>query len=721
MPFGLRNAAHTFQRFLDQVLRGLENCFAYVDDILLASRSESEHLQLLRKVFTRLAQYGIKVNPEKCVLVSQSLVFLGHLVDQHGIRPAPDKVTAIQRFPPPATIKQLRQFLGMVNFYRSFCPKLAVILRPLDAIVSSSSKNIDWSYSASNAFRRAKSILAKSTLLHHPYPKAPLSLMVDASDQAIGAVLQQRVNSTWQPLAFFSKRLQDHQKRHSTFGRELLAAYSAVRHFRAAVEGRQVILYTDHKPLVRAFENPSQGLNDREIRQLDFITSMQVHMRHLKGKDNVLADALSRKLCASVNHSSIPSAKQVAIAQSTDDELLWVKEHSALNMVPEVVRGCTYPLWKDHWVTPPRVYLPASLRTMVFQSIHGLSHPGVRATKRLLTSLFVWPSMQRDIADWTRACVPCQRAKVHRHTKSPPKEFPLPSARFDHIHVDIVGPLPSSDGYKYLLTAIDRFTRWPEAWPIADVSAKTVAETFLVNWVARFGVPRQIITDRGKQFESHMWSALNRLMETQHTPTSAYHPQTNGLVERFHRQLKAALVARTHAVGIKWTVALPLVLLGIQAALKYDLGLSPAEMVYGSSLRLPAEFMAPTVSSAEMDPTNFTGVLKAAMRKLRPIPPRQNTGTTFVSQRLRDCSHVFVRDESTTGSLAPRYSGPHLVLCRTEKTVTIEHDGKRLTVAIDRTKPAFLINDPQSTATATPKRQVRFRLPHLNLPTRPQL
>uniref|UniRef100_A0A5S6R3F8 Reverse transcriptase domain-containing protein n=1 Tax=Trichuris muris TaxID=70415 RepID=A0A5S6R3F8_TRIMR len=120
MPFGLRNAAQTFQRFLDQVLRGLENCFAYVDDTLLTSRSESEHLQLLRKVFARLAQYGIKVNPEKCVLGFQSLVFLGHLVDQHGIRPAPDKVAVIQRFPPPATIKQLRQFVGMVNL--CLCP-----------------------------------------------------------------------------------------------------------------------------------------------------------------------------------------------------------------------------------------------------------------------------------------------------------------------------------------------------------------------------------------------------------------------------------------------------------------------------------------------------------------------------------------------------------------------------------------------------------------------
>ncbi|KFD66796.1 hypothetical protein M514_20940 [Trichuris suis] len=261
--------------------------------------------------------------------------------------------------------------------------------------------------------------------------------------------------------------------------------------------------------------------------------------------------------------------------------------------------------------------------------------------------------MQRDIAQWARSCVHCQQAKVHRHTKSAPKKFPLPSARFDHVHVDIVGPLPLSDSCKYLLTAVDRFTRWPEVWPVRDISARTVAETFLANWIARFGVPRQITTDQGRQFESHLWTALNKLMGTKHTPTSAYHPQANGLVERFHRQLKTALIARMHALGIKWTLALPLVLLGIRAALKADLGLAPAEMVYGSSLRLPAELIAPTSGLANVDPTDFTGVMKAAMRTLRPTQPRLNTGATFVSQRLKDGSQVFVREEGAPGILTP--------------------------------------------------------------------
>ncbi|KHJ41296.1 integrase core domain protein [Trichuris suis] len=300
-----------------------------------------------------------------------------------------------------------------------------------------------------------------------------------------------------------------------------------------------------------------------------------------------------------------------------------------------------------------RVYIPGALRKAVCIAVHGLSHPSIRATKRMMVARYVWPGIQRDVAQWTRSCLHCQRVKVQRHTRSPPEEFPLPSARFDHVHVDIVGPLPTVDDSRYLLTAVDRFTRWPEAWPLQDISAQTVAQTFLTNWIARFGVPLQITTDRGKQFESHVWSSLNKLLGCQHAPTSVYHPQANGLVERFHRRLKTALIARMQATGIKWTAALPFVLLRVRTALKANIDLAPAEMVYGSTLRLPAEFIVPARDASIVDPTNFTSVLKTAMNKLRPIPPRRNSTAIFFSKAMKDCSHVFIRDPAPTGALTP--------------------------------------------------------------------
>uniref|UniRef100_A0A5S6Q7Y9 Integrase catalytic domain-containing protein n=1 Tax=Trichuris muris TaxID=70415 RepID=A0A5S6Q7Y9_TRIMR len=281
------------------------------------------------------------------------------------------------------------------------------------------------------------------------------------------------------------------------------------------------------------------------------------------------------------------SADEIARAQSEDPELDWVKSHTSLRLVAEPVDGCAYPIWKDVSSPEPRVYVPAALRLALFRAIHGLSHPGIRATKRLFLS----------------RC--CRIA-------------------------------PPSEGFNYLLTAVDRFSRWPEAWPIRDTAAQTIAETFFSNWIARFGMPLRITTDR-----------------IRHIPTSSYHPQANGLAERFHRHLKAPLTARMQAVGVKWTMALPLVLFGIRTAVKAVLGLALAEIVYGSALRLPAEFLTSSAPPPARDPTAFTDRLKAAMRALRPAPPRHSRNPVFVSKSLKDCSHVFILEPGLTSGLAP--------------------------------------------------------------------
>jgi hypothetical protein len=243
MTFGLRNAGNTFQRLMDRILDSLSYCFVYLDDILVASTTLLEHEQHVREVLQRLREAGLVLNAEKCVFAVAELDFLGHHITAAGITPLLSSVDAILLHPLPTNIKQLQAFLGVVNFYRRFVPAAARILRPLTETLRGSPKPtavIEWSPSMLEAVKAAKAALSKAALLAHPDPQAELALAVDASAEHVGAALQQRRSSAapWQPLGFFSRKLEPAQMKYSAFDRELLACCAGIRHFRFMLEGR---------------------------------------------------------------------------------------------------------------------------------------------------------------------------------------------------------------------------------------------------------------------------------------------------------------------------------------------------------------------------------------------------------------------------------------------------------------------------------------------------
>ena len=313
------------------MFRGLDFVFVYLDDILVASSSAAEHLAHLQQVFARLQHYGLVVNAAKCLFGQSQIDFLGHLITSRGATPLPLKVRAVHDFARPTTMKGLQQFLGMVNYYHRFISAAATILQPLYTATRGRVQLIRWTALMDAAFQKAKIALSEATMLVHlPCADAPLALTTDASDLAIGAVLEQFVDQSWQPLAFYSRQLWPPERKYSTFDRELLALYLAVRHFHFSLEGH---------------------------------------------------------------------------------------------------------------------------------------------TFALITSKFVWHQVRKDIRTWARSCVPCQTAKIHKHVKAPLAPFAVPNRRFEHIHVDLVGPLPLLQSCSYLFTIVDRFTRWPEAIPLANSSA----------------------------------------------------------------------------------------------------------------------------------------------------------------------------------------------------------------------------------------------------------
>jgi cleavage and polyadenylation specificity factor subunit 1 len=259
MTFGLRNAGNTFQQQMDRIMAGLDFVFVYLDDVIIGSHSVEEHVQHLRILFQRLQASVLVINREKCVL---EVEVLGHHVNVTGVAPIASRVAAILEHPQPTTVKELQGFLGVINFYRCYVPTAARILKPLTDQLKGNPKPaavVRWTIETQVAFGAAKAALAGSVQLIYPSPGAKNFLLVDASSKHIGAALQQRPYpaAPWQPLGFFSRKLDAMQVKYSAFYRELLACVSGFRHFRHLLEGRQFTIYTDHKPLTYALSRTS--------------------------------------------------------------------------------------------------------------------------------------------------------------------------------------------------------------------------------------------------------------------------------------------------------------------------------------------------------------------------------------------------------------------------------------------------------------------------------
>ncbi|BHF84802.1 hypothetical protein SprV_0902795400 [Sparganum proliferum] len=241
----------------------------------------------------------------------------------------------------------------------------------------------------------------------------------------------------------------------------------------------------------------------------------------------------------------------------------------------------------------------------VFKTLNGLSNPGVRASRNLLAERFVWPGMNKAVKAWVRSCLSCLRSKLQRHNKSSTGTFLSPDARLCHMHLDVVGPLPPSNGFTYLLTS------WSEAIPLPNSQAETIVKPFVNRWVAMFSALSTIPTDRGAQFESALFQTLLNYLSSKRIRRTAYNLAAIDVVERSHRRLKTALRA-VDDPG-EWLDNLHLALRGIRAAMKSGLGCRAAELVFGTTLRLAGEMVTPNSRGADETSDNL-------VRRLRQFP-----------------------------------------------------------------------------------------------------
>ena len=821
-PFGLKNAGQDFQRLMDAILGDLPRVYVYIDNILIASESQEQHLEDLEAVFKTLSENGLVVQRSKCVLGVPSLKFLGYKVDSTGISPLPHRVDAIRSTSPPTSVKELQRFLGMVGYYRRFVPKAAAHMYHLFEALKGKPKTLDWTLQCQESFDAIKEALAKATLLFHPRPGAQLALTTDASNLAVGGVLEQRGPLGWEPLAFYSSKLKENEKLWPPYDRELLGAFKGIRHFRDMVEGRAFTLYTDHQSLVPSLAKKTDPQTARQTYQLSCISEYTTDIRYVQGKANLVADALSRPNEVNPSVNSISSASSSAAAATTDEYLDQnasgtrsnsniessssspistyasavigdePRRESTPNSAPEPSSStltCTssqnsisttsgslestlanraasaarteasvadlncvvasigdlninweeiaqqqpldpefrqlransrsglqfksidigrHSLIVDISNGPYRPYIPFAYRRRLFDAIHGLGHPGVERTRQAMCAKFIWPSIRQDTSNWARQCLPCQKSKVTKHVTPPIGDFKVPNRRFQHINLDLV-TLPVSNGFRYLLTAVDRFTRWPIAVPLIDMTAQSVIDAFSYGWVQHFGIPATITTDRGAQFSSELFTQLAKVWGIQTLMTTPYHPEANGLVERFHRRLKEALLALGNESPEDWFWRLPCVLLGIRTTLKPDVGASPADLVFGEGLAVPGEILPSTPADDPQLSRQRAAALadvRLEVSRLQPVPTSAHRKPlVHLPQDLQTCTHVFVRRGGVQPTLSTPYVGPYRVISRNEANFKVAIPGRTAeTVAICRVKPVFASVDAAEEAEPAPGR-----------------
>ena len=706
MPMGLRNSPQSFQKLISHVLDGLESVWVYLDDILVFTKDEPSHQVAVRQLLSRLDAAGLAIAPGKCIFSVPALDFLGYRLDQFGLAPLPRKVDAITSFPTPTKPKMLMGFLGACNFYRRSLPQLdgksaAEVLQPLYDMCKKSEPTKKFTTiwkqrDGDHHFENAKKLMKLAVKLNHPNPALPLSIASDASKIAVGAVLQHWEEGQWKPLGYFSRHLTPAQSRWSTFRRELLGVKEAVRHFNVEIAGRHCIIYTDHRPLVDAFRSKdTQAYDPIAYNHIMEVANFTSDVRFLSGVMNNVADVLSRpnpEVMGSVYNMPTPEVASVEATLDPEADTITFEtvDHRALaesqNQCPEVAthRAGQHPrsvnmadvefipgqiLFCEIATGKSRPFVPKQWRDKVTSILHGLNHPGPKATARKVESRYYWPSLQSDVAQWARKCKGCQASKSSKTIIPPLDNKPIRHGRFQSLQIDVVGPLVVSEGQRYLLTVIDRASRYFDAFPMPVATSAQCATAFIRGWVRHFGVPLQAESDQGKPFIANLWRELHKRLGVIVSYSPVYRPAAVGHVERQHKELKAGLKAVLVQMASEhqedWMLALPWTLLGRSTTYQPDIGASPAELVFGSDPRLPGDL---AVSHDQpLDVSKLLAELKANANK-KPVETSLHTvPKPYFPPSAQTCTHVWVKIAKKT-PLGPVKEGPYPIIERVGKS-----------------------------------------------------
>ncbi|PAA55822.1 hypothetical protein BOX15_Mlig019225g1 [Macrostomum lignano] len=635
MPFGLVNSPATFTRLMAAVLdkQMWKTCLVYIDDLLVWSTDVDEHLRRLEEIFSKLRQANLCLKPQKCHFLQKQVKFLGHTLSAAGISTDEEKVQEVKNWPTPRSSTELHSFLGLCGYYRKFIKDFAAIAAPLTRLTTKDAK-FEWKTEQQLAFETLKERMTSSEVMAHPdfSPDAgEFILDTDGSSKmGIGAVLSQvQPDGAERVIAYGSKTLNQAERNYCTTRLELLAVVTFIMKFRYYLLGKAFCLRTDHSSL-QWLKNFSDA-EGQVARWLEKLAPFQYRIVHRPGRSHGNADAMSRKpvrrhfgaetcpACAQhpegLNAVEFErfSAGNLASEQDQDDDLRTVKEALGSNLFPDKSETAWSPLARAVWTRKDdlvlqenvllvrnkdrrdeyQMVLPRKALDRILKTLHegvGGGHMGFAKTKFKVLQRYWRPGLSRAIEEYIRGCATCCKSKPGKRNRAPlqPLTFAAP---FDCVMMDIVGPLPRSKaGNIYLLTVQDSFTKWPDAYPLRNQKARTVARALFNRWISQHGCPSTLHSDQGRNFESQVMREMCRILEIRKSRTTAYHPSGNGQVENFNKSLKSILKCCLEDSGRNdWEEFVSSALMAYRSSVHRATGYTPHYMVYGTEMRLPID------------------------------------------------------------------------------------------------------------------------------------
>ena len=603
-PFGLSQAPAYFQRLIHEVLKGITFAFGYLDDILIFSPDNKTHLEHLEIVFQRLREADLKLKASKCNFFKKHIQYLGHLVSGEGIEPLAEKLEAVRKMPPPTTPKEVRQFLGLVGYYRKFVPKFADIARPLTNLTKLDIP-YEWTTRCQEAFEFLKEMLLKEPVLKYPDPSRPYTLFTDASKFAWACVLTQEYEHEFDgkkrkilhPITYMSGLFKGSQVNWATLTKEAYAIYVSVKKLDHYLQDAEVTLRSDHLPLKSFLQKNT--LNTKVNNWAIDITSRcrNIQFEYIKGIKNTLADTMSRliEITPEIEQEPEPPGQEfgydifktlepiettthyinelkeeiqikqeaipddlLPIVDLTESQLedIQMKDKFIKNIVNRLVAKQQpegKPYYLEGKLLKKYIYdnkqrfevtvVPPNCAPLLLNLAHDqLGHNGTARTYMLLKRTYYWKGMKTDISNYVKQCKLCQKQNI-LPVKYVSGHFSAPMALMEFISMDLIGDFtPSSKGNKYALTVICMLTGYTFCIPIPSKKASDVITAYIDNVYSKFGGSRKILSDNGTEFKNQLFEKIAKELGVKFKCyTAPYHPQSNGRIEGFHHFLKSCM------------------------------------------------------------------------------------------------------------------------------------------------------------------------------------